>query len=89
MDATDAKLVVIRKGKIPDAEGTPVKDGIYSGERGEYIIPDNANVPEMKVLKNDSEDKIKIDSLSKKDKIVNLEKIDNQMRDMQNGKTKT
>ncbi|MCK5003617.1 MAG: sigma-70 family RNA polymerase sigma factor [Candidatus Aminicenantes bacterium] len=58
MDGPDGKPVVIKKGKIPDAEGTPVKEGIYSGERGEYIVPDNADVPEIKVLKSDSENKM-------------------------------
>ena len=60
IDGPDGKLVVIRKGKMPDAEGTPVKDGIYSGERGEYIVPDKTNVPEIKALKSDSEDKMNI-----------------------------
>lgn len=60
IDGRDGKIDVLRKGKIPVTEGTPVKEGLYSGERGEYIVPDNANVPEIKALKNDSKDKISI-----------------------------
>ncbi len=60
IDGPDGKLVVIKKRKLPDSEGTPVKEGIYSGERGEYIVPDNADVPEIKALKSDSENKMNI-----------------------------
>ncbi len=47
-----------RKVKIPDSKGTPVRDGFYSGEKGEYIVPENENFPEIKALKNDSKIKL-------------------------------
>jgi len=59
-DRPDGKIDSFRKVKIPASDGTPVKEGIYSGERGEYIVPDNEDIPEIKALKNDSEDKINL-----------------------------
>lgn len=46
--------------KVPDSRGTPVREGVYSGEKGDYDVPDVDNIPELKVLKNDSEGKLNI-----------------------------
>ncbi|MEN8221954.1 MAG: sigma-70 family RNA polymerase sigma factor [Acidobacteriota bacterium] len=44
-----------RSGKVPDAEGTPVKNGIRSGEAGGYFVPDENNIPELRVIGTDRE----------------------------------
>lgn len=49
-----------RSHKVPDSSGTPVREGIYSGEKGDYDVPDVDNIPELKVLRNDSQSKLNI-----------------------------
>ncbi len=45
----------LRTVKIPDTDGSPVLNGISSGEAGEFIVPDKENIPEFVVIWDDRE----------------------------------
>ena len=47
-----------RSGKVPDTNGTPVREGKRSGEAGEYYVADTDNIPELKVIGIDREKKM-------------------------------
>jgi len=48
-----------RSGKVPDAYGTPVREGRRSGVAGEYYIADTDNIPELKAIGRDREKKMR------------------------------
>ncbi len=45
--------------KPVEIDGTSVKEGIYSGEKGEYIVPDQSEGPELKTIRMRDEKKLK------------------------------
>jgi RNA polymerase sigma factor (sigma-70 family) len=48
-----------KNARPPATNGTIVREGIYSGESGNYLVPDMENIPELKVLKSDSDEKMR------------------------------
>ncbi len=46
--------------KVVDSEGTPVKEGIYSGEKGDIVVADFMSNPEEKIIEKDIRQKISV-----------------------------
>ena len=62
--------------RIPEVNGTPVKRGVLSGEKGDYIVPDENSDPEASLIRTDREEKLKgtlakiISSLSGEERLL-------------------
>ncbi len=58
-DRVETGSGVSRSVKLPDTEGTPVREGKRSGEEGKYFVADTENIPELKVIGTDREKKMR------------------------------